>query len=53
MRVIKTIKPQSNGAKKLSAKYGNKLVAVRYRVDKEKKIRYKTIEIIVDRQPII
>ncbi len=52
MRVTKTIKPQDNGTKKLSAKYGNKLVAVRYRVDKKKKIRYKTVEIIVNRQPI-
>lgn len=44
----KTLKPGDNGTKKMGAKYGWKLVKVRYRYDREKKLRYKTVELIED-----
>ncbi|HKI44290.1 MAG TPA: hypothetical protein VKA08_03045 [Balneolales bacterium] len=43
-----TLKPGQRGTKKLLKKYGNRLVCVRYRYDEEKKLRYKTVELIVD-----
>jgi hypothetical protein len=36
------------GTKRMVEKYGDKLVCIRYRYDLEKKIKYKTAEIIVD-----
>lgn len=47
-----TLHPRANGTKKLHDQYGRKLLAVRYRVDAKKKIRYKTVEIIVDQRPL-
>lgn len=52
MDVIKTLKPGDCGTKKLAARYGDRLVCVRYRKDEEKKRRYTTIELIVDEGPI-
>ncbi len=43
-----TLKPGQRGTKKLLKKYGNRLVCVRYRYDEEKKLRYKTAELVVD-----
>ncbi len=43
-----TLKPGQRGTKKLLKKYGNRLICVRYRYDEEKKLRYKTVELIVD-----
>ena len=43
-----TRKPGEKGTKQLTALYGEKLVRVRYRYDAEKKLRYKTVELIVD-----
>ncbi len=37
------------GTKKLMEKYGDDLICVRYRYDAEKKIKYKSVEIIIDR----
>lgn len=37
------------GTKKITEQYGEDLVCVRYRYDAESKIKYKTIEIIIDR----
>lgn len=37
------------GTKKMVEQYGEKLLCVRYRYDIEKKIKYKTVEIIVDK----
>lgn len=48
MNVITVRKPGDKGTRKLSKEYGNKLVCVRYRYDKKKKKRYKTIELIVE-----
>jgi hypothetical protein len=48
MQVRLTRKPGQKGTKELTLLYGEKLVCVRYRYDKEKKRRYKTVEIIVE-----
>ena len=37
------------GTKKLTERYGEDLVCVRYKYDREKQIKYKTVEIIVDK----
>ncbi|MBF0102642.1 MAG: hypothetical protein HQK77_17205 [Desulfobacterales bacterium] len=43
-----TLKPGQKGTKKLLEQYGDRLICVRYKYDKEKKKRYKTIELIID-----
>ena len=48
MQTRLTLAPGQNGTKKLVAKYGNKLICVRYRYDPEKRKRYKTVELIVE-----
>ncbi len=52
MDVIKTLKPGDSGTKRLSARYGDRLVCVRYRKDEALNRRYTTIELIVDEGPI-
>ena len=52
MTVMRTIKPGHNGSKKLKAIFGRSLVAVRYRYDDKREMRYKTIEVIIDKGPI-
>lgn len=42
------LNPGQRGTKKLLAKYGDKLVCVRYRYDEQTKKRYKTVELIED-----
>ena len=53
MRTIKKIMPGMKGTKKLVGIYGNKLVCVRYRNDYEHKRRLKTIELIIDDNPLV
>jgi len=48
MKTRLTLKPGQKGTKKLLNRYGDKLVCVRYRYDKKKKKRYKTVELIVE-----
>ena len=48
MQTKLTRKPGQKGTKRLTAYYGEKLVCVRYRYDSKKKLRYKTVELIVD-----
>src|SRR5437867_12868840 len=43
-----TLHPHQRGAKQLLAQYGNRLVCVRYRYDKQQKKRFKTVELIVE-----
>jgi hypothetical protein len=50
VRVIKTIKPSTSGAKRFLKEWGEKLIAVRYREDPEENAMYTTIEIIVDKR---
>ena len=47
MRVGTVRKPGDTGTEKLVAKYGDRLVAVRYRYSHAKRKRYKTVELIV------
>lgn len=47
MRVYTVRKPGEPGTQKLVARYGNRLVSVRYRCDPEKGKRYKTVELII------
>jgi len=42
------LSPGQNGTKKLVKQYGEKLVCVRYRYDKVRNRRYRTVELIVD-----
>lgn len=50
MEVKVTLKPGQNGTKRLVEQYGDQLICVRYRYDKVKRKRYKTIELIIDEQ---
>ena len=43
--------PGQNGTKKLVTQYGERLVCVRYRYDAQRKVRYKTVELIVETAP--
>ena len=43
--------PGQNGTKKLLARYGERLVCVRYRYDAARKVRHKTVELIVETTP--
>lgn len=45
---IRTVrKPGEPGTQKLVAKYGDRLVSVRYRYDPQTQKRYKTVELII------
>jgi hypothetical protein len=43
-----SLKPGQKGTRRLLAKYGERLVCVRYRYDPARKKRIKTVEIVVD-----
>lgn len=43
-----TLKPGARGTKKLAEKYGDALVAVRYRYDRVRRRRFKTVELVID-----
>ncbi|MES9882247.1 MAG: hypothetical protein ABW185_15345 [Sedimenticola sp.] len=45
------LRPGDKGTKKLVNKYGEKLVCVRYRYDKARGIRYKTVELVKEDTP--
>ena len=46
-----TLQPHQRGAKQLLAKYGDRLVGVRYRYDTQQKKRLKTVELVVEERP--
>lgn len=50
MDVVKTLKPGKNGTKALLERYGNQLVAVRYRLDRKTNTHYTTVELIVEQK---
>ncbi|MEJ1336171.1 MAG: hypothetical protein RPU37_08980 [Candidatus Sedimenticola sp. (ex Thyasira tokunagai)] len=50
MGIRTTLTPGQYGTKQLLKEYGDQLVCVRYRYDKKRNRRYKTIELIVDEQ---
>lgn len=47
------LKPGQNGTKKLFARFGERLVCVRYRYDQAKRLRFTTVELIVGQGPWI
>jgi hypothetical protein len=50
MQIRSTVYPGQRGAKKLLIQYGDRLVCVRYRYDKQRQRRLKTIELIVEEE---
>ena len=46
-----SLAPGQNGTKKLLATYGERLVCVRYRYDAKRRLRHKTVELIVETTP--
>lgn len=48
MKTIKTLLPGEPGTKSAMNKYGEKLIYVRYRLDKKTRKKYKTVELIED-----
>lgn len=53
MKTRLTLRPGQNGTKKLQGKYGDRLLAVRYRYDDERRVRIKTVELIEEELPWI
>ncbi len=51
MMIRKIMRPGQPGTKKLVERYGDNLICVRYRYDDQKKMMYKTIEIIIESKP--
>ena len=51
MKVTKTIRANQQGAKRFKRQWGDKLIAVRYRLDENASEFITTIEIEVDRRP--
>ena len=51
MQTRLTLQPHQRGAKQLLAKYGDRLICVRYRYDAQHKKRLKTVELIVEECP--
>jgi len=45
------LKPGQNGTKKLLARYGERLVCVRYRYDEARAMRFTTVELVVSHAP--
>jgi len=45
------LKPGQNGTKRLMEHYGRALLCVRYRYDETRKVRLKTVELIVEERP--
>ncbi len=52
-RVTKKLSPLQAGARKLTRLYGDALVCVRYRQDLQGHYRYTTVEIVVERMPLV
>jgi hypothetical protein len=51
MEVRATLLPGQDGTKQLQKLYGEQLVCVRYRYDKQNKRRLKTVELIIEDTP--
>jgi hypothetical protein len=52
LRVVKKLPPHARGAIGLAQQFGEALVCVRHRVDAAGKLRYTTVELLVDKKPI-
>lgn len=46
-----TLRPGQRGTKKLLARFGDRLICVRYRYDAAQRKRFTTVELIVDEAP--
>ena len=53
MEVTKRLTPGRNGTKRYVEQYGERLLYVRYRHDRQTNKRYTTVELIVDEQRLI
>ncbi|XQE65166.1 hypothetical protein ACOAPY_10675 [Pseudomonas sp. P3C3] len=53
MDVVKTLKPGKPGTKRLQERYGEQLVAVRYRLDRKTNTHYTTVELIVEQKYVL
>ncbi len=53
MEITKTIQAGKTGSKNLLNQYGDRLICVRYRIDRLTKKRYTTVELIVNEKNII
>ena len=51
LRVTKKLRPGQPGTLKLTRRYGDKLLCVRYRLDAQQRQRYTTVELVIDRGP--
>ena len=51
-RIVKRLSATQAGAIKLAQRYGEALVCVRYRHDAQGRLRYTTVELVVDQAPI-
>lgn len=51
-RIVKRLSASQPGAIKLARRYGDALVCVRYRHDGQGRLRYTTVELVVDEAPI-
>src|SRR4030065_83584 len=51
METSLSLAPGQNGTKKLLARYGERLVRGRYRYDASRKVRQKTVDLIVEPTP--
>lgn len=51
MDIQRYLAPGEPGTKKYLMEYGDRLVCVRYKYDKAEMMKYKTIEIIVSKEP--
>ncbi len=45
------LRPGQKGTKKLLAEYGDALLCVRYRYDTQSRTRFKTVELIIEKNP--
>lgn len=51
-RVVKKLLPHAPGTKRLSERFGDELVCVRYRIDAQSQRRYTTVELVVASGPL-
>lgn len=51
MKSYNHLKPGQKGTRRLVEQYGDALLCVRYRYDVKRRVRLKTVEIIVDERP--
>jgi len=53
MEVEKTLRPGAQGTGKYMNRFGDRLVCVRHRIDRELGKRYTTVELILDERPCL